>query len=219
MSKEVLVDTSFFEKMTCGGNHVDIFDKMVLEAGYLPVVHPYLAKYELDVRPYFKRLCASDKVRIASYDEFLEDETDRITYVNQFMVIHEELRKVMDTNNSRKHLDKLTLPKGMTVFNYRKAGMSLGDVHMILMAFYTGIPVIFTEDSDIDILRSITRRYISSDNYTLDIMNAVDIIRSDVSSAGFMIEKKELENMVKLIGERHNLADIKTAWKDAHGDE
>ena len=135
------------------------------------------------------------------------------------MVIHEELRKVMDTNNSRKHLDKLTLPKGMTVFNYRKAGMSLGDVHMILMAFYTGIPVIFTEDSDIDILRSITRRYISSDNYTLDIMNAVDIIRSDVSSAGFMIEKKELENMVKFIGERHNLADIKTAWKDAHGDE
>jgi len=45
------------------------------------------------------------------------------------------------------------------------------------------------------------------------------IIRSDVSSAGFMIEKKELENMVKLIGERHNLADIKSAWKDAHGDE
>ena len=45
------------------------------------------------------------------------------------------------------------------------------------------------------------------------------ITRFDGSSAGFMIEKKELENMVKLIGERHNLADIKTAWKDAHGDE
>lgn len=215
MSREVLVDTSFFEKMTCAGKHMDIFDKMVLKAGYLPIVHPYLAAYELDNRPYFKRLCDSDKVRVASYDEFLEDD-DRETYANQFKILHEELRIVTDANNSRKHLDQLILPEGMDIFTYRKAGMSLGDVHMILMAFYTRMPVIFTEDSDIDILRSITRRYVSSDNYTLDIMNSIDVIKSDVSDADFNIEKKDLENIVKLIGARHYLSEIKTLWKISH---
>lgn len=34
-----------------------------------------------------------------------------------------------------------------------------------------------------------------------------------------MIDKKELEIMVKLIGERSHLSEIKTLWKNAHNKE
>lgn len=219
MSKEILVDTSFFEKITCHGKHLDFYDKIVINAGYIPVVHPYLAENELDVHPYFKTLCDNGKVRIASYDEFIEDDFDRKIYSDTFLRIHNDLCDTVNANNNRKHLDKLKLPAGQTVFTYRKAKMSLGDVHMILMAFYTAMPIILTEDSDIDILRSIASRYIDRTDYTLDIMSSVDLIRTDVSNHDFVIEKKELENIVKAIGERDLLSEIKAIWKQSHNIE
>lgn len=54
--------------------------------------------------------------------------------------------------------------------------MSLGDVHMILMAFFMNVPIILTEDTDIEILKKITKLKINSDKYNLEIYSAMDLL-------------------------------------------
>ena len=106
--------------------------------------------------------------------------------------------------------------KGQTVFSYRKAQMSLGDVHMILMAFFMQMPIILTEDSDIGLLRSITKRKMSSNKYNLDIYNAVDLLRMIAEKEDSAFTKSQLIDIVKSIGERVHQSEIKRAWNDHH---
>lgn len=59
--------------------------------------------------------------------------------------------------NSPKQVEKLCLHKGQTIYNTHKQGSSIGDVHMILMAFYLQMPILLTEDPDIEMLRDIQK--------------------------------------------------------------
>lgn len=214
--KEVLVDTVFLEKLSCNGKRPDTFKKVLAELQYKPVIHPYIAANELDMHAYFQKLVSERFVRVADYNEFLSDEEDRRLYESYFIEIHSSLREYLDTVGGKKRLEKLILPAGQTVFTYRKAAMSLGDVHMILMAFFTRMPIILTEDSDIDSLRSITRRKMGSDTYALDIYSAVDLLVmiAEKEKPGF--EKRDLVDIVKSIGERAHQSDVKQAWNRSH---
>lgn len=153
---------------------------------------------------------------MADYNEFLYDEEDKALYGTYFFEIHNALREYLEVAGGKKQLEKLVMPKGQTVFTYRKASMSLGDVHIILMAFFLRMPVILTEDSDINILRSITRRRIESESYTLDIYNAVDLLLMIAEKENTAFSKNELVNILKSIGERSHLSEVKQAWNSVH---
>lgn len=214
--KEVLVDTVFLEKLSCDGKNLDIFKKVLSDLEYKPVVHPYMSANELDMLSYFDRLVAEGFIRVAQYSDFLCDDEDRILYESYFIDIHDTLRLYLEAAGGRKQLERLVLPTGQDIFTYRKAGMSLGDVHMILMAFFTKMPIILTEDSDIDILRSITRRKMGSETYSLDIYSAVDLLLKIAEKEDSDFKKNELVNIAKSIGERKRQSDIKQAWNRTH---
>lgn len=214
--KEVLVDTVFLEKLSCNGKDLETFKKVLSELEYKPVVHPYIAANELDMYSYFDKLVAEGFIRVASYTEFLSDDEDEKIYAEYFFDIHDELRERLEVSAGKKQLEKLIIPAEHTVFSYRKAAMSLGDVHMILMAFFTGMPVILTEDSDIGILRSITKRKFENATYTLDIYNAVDLLKIIAEKEESSFTKKELVDIVRAIGERQHQSEIKQAWNKAH---
>ena len=125
---------------------------------------------------YFDKLLAEGFIRVASYNEFLIDDEDKELYESYFVDIHNKLREYLEVAGGKKQLEKLVFPVGQDAFSYRKAAMSLGDVHMILMAFFARMPIVLTEDSDIGILRSITKRIMGSETYTLNIYNAVDLL-------------------------------------------
>ena len=137
--KEVLVDTVFLEKLSCNGKNLETFKKVLSDLEYKPVVHPYIAANELDMHSYFDRLVAEGFIRVAKYRDFLCDDDDRALYESYFIDIHNTLREYLEAAGKKKQLEKLVLPTGQDVFTYRKAAMSLGDVHMILMAFFTSI--------------------------------------------------------------------------------
>lgn len=217
MSKrEVLVNTAFFEKLSCGGKNVDFFKKVVSDLEFNPVFHPYIASNELDMYPYFNKLVDEGFVRVADYKEFLEDEEDKVLYETYFVDIHNALREYLELAGGKKQLEKLSLPVGQTVFTYRRASMSLGDVHMILMAFFLKLPIILTEDADIDVLRSITKRKMASESYMLDIYNAVDLLCMIANKENTSFSKDYLINIVKSIGERVHQSEIKQIWNSAH---
>ena len=214
--KEVLVDTVFLEKLSCNGKNLDAFKKVLSDLNFQPVVHPYIAANELDMHSYFDKLVAEGFVRVANYNEFLCDEEDEVLYESYFVEIHDTLREYLEAKGGKKQLERLVLPDGQTVFTYRKASMSLGDVHMVLMAFFAGMPIILTEDSDIDALRSITKRKIASETYTLNIYSAVDLLIMIAEREESTFEKKDLVNIAKSIGERIYQSDIKQAWNRTH---
>lgn len=214
--KEVLVDTAFLSKLSCDGKNLETFKKVLSALEYSPIVHPYIAANELDMYSYFDALVKEGSIRVAAYKDFLSDDDDIALYESYFMDIHNALREYLDAAGGKKQIDRLCLPKGQDVFTYRKASMSLGDVHMILMAFFSGMPIILTEDSDIDLLRSITKRKMGSDMYTLNIYNAVDLLKEIAGKQNTYFSKKDLVGILKSIGEREHQSEVKQKWNESH---
>ena len=194
--KEAIVDTCFFNKLSNDGKSIEIFKKVLVDLDYKPVVHPYIAEKELDVFPHFNKLVEEGFIRKAEYSEFIEDEDDAELYEQYFYELYEEMREYLEIKGSKKKIEKLVIPKGQTIYTYRRASMSLGDVHMILMAFFMRLPIIFSEDGDIEFLRSVAKRKISSDSYNLDIYNVMDLIMMIAQKDNTTFSKKELEKVV-----------------------
>ena len=214
--KEAIVDTCFFNKLSNNGKNIEAFKKVLVGLEYKPVVHPYIAEKELDVFPHFNKLIEEGFIRKAEYSEFIEDEDDAELYEQYFPELYEEMREYLEIKGSKKRIEKLAIPKGQTIYTYRRAGMSLGDVHMILMAFFMRLPIILSEDGDIEFLRSVAKRKISSNSYNLDIYNVMDLIMMIAQKEDTTFAKKELEKVVLEVKERARLSEVKQAWNETH---
>lgn len=214
--KEAIVDTCFFNKLSDYGKSIETFKKVLEELDYKPVVHPYIAEKELDVFPHFNKLIEEGFVRKVEYSEFIEDGDDAELYEQYFSELYEEMRDYLEIKGVKKQIEKLAIPKGQTIYTYRRAGMSLGDVHMILMAFFMRLPIILSEDGDIEVLRSVAKRKISSDSYNLDIYNVMDLILMIAQKEDTTFSKKELEKVVLEVKERANLSEVKQTWNEVH---
>ena len=214
--KEAIVDTCFFNKLSNNGKNIEAFKKVLVDLEYKPVVHPYIAEKELDVFPQFNKLIEEGFIRKAEYSEFIEDEDDAELYEQYFPELYEEMREYLEIKGSKKRIEKLAIPKGQTIYTYRRAGMSLGDVHMILMAFFMRLPIILSEDGDIEFLRSVAKRKISSNSYNLEIYNVVDLIMMIAQKEDTTFSKKELEKVVLEVKERARLSEVKQAWNETH---
>lgn len=214
--KEAIVDTCFFNKLSNDGKNIEAFKKVLVDLDYKPVVHPYIAEKELDVFPHFNKLVEEGFIRKAEYSEFIEDEDDAELYEQYFPELYEEMREYLEIKGSKKQIEKLVIPKGQTIYTYRRAGMSLGDVHMILMAFFMRLPIILSEDGDIEFLRSVAKRKISSDSYNLDIYNVMDLIMMIAKKEDTTFSKKELEKAVLEVKERARLSEVKQVWNETH---
>lgn len=214
--KEAIVDTCFFNKLSNDGKNIEAFKKVLVDLDFKPVVHPYIAEKELDVFPHFNKLVEEGFIRKAEYNEFIEDEDDAELYEQYFPELYEEMREYLEIKGSKKQIEKLAIPKGQTIYTYRKASMSLGDVHMILMAFFMRLPIILSEDGDIEFLRSVAKRKISSDSYNLDIYNVMDLIKMIAQKEDTTFSKKELKNVVLNVKERSKLAEVNEIWDKSH---
>lgn len=214
--KEAIVDTCFFNKLSNDGKNIEAFKKVLVDLDFKPVVHPYIAEKELDVFPHFNKLVKEGFIRKAEYNEFIEDEDDAELYEQYFPELYEEMREYLEIKGSKKQIEKLAIPNGETIYTYRKAGMSLGDVHMILMAFFVRLPIILSEDGDIEFLRSVAKRKISSDSYNLDIYNVMDLIKMIAQKEDTIFSKKELKNVVLNVKERPKLAEVNEIWDKNH---
>ena len=214
--KEAIVDTCFFNKLSNEGKDIETLKKVLVDLDYKPVVHPYIAEKELDVFPQFNKLVEEGFIRKVKYSEFIEDEDDAELYEQYFPELYEDMRKYLEIKGSKKQIEKLVIPKGQTIYTYRKASMSLGDVHMILMAFFMRLPIILSEDGDIEFLRSVAKRKISNDSYELDIYNVMDLIMMIAQKEDTTFSKKELENVVLAVKERARLSGVKQAWNESH---
>ena len=213
---EVIVDTCFLQKLSSEGKAIDNIKKVLAELEYTPVVHPYIYEHELALHSYFVRLVKDGYIRVIEYNEFHKDAMDKQTYEDYYDVLYEEMRLTLEAMNSPKQVEKLCLQKGQTIYNTHKQGSSMGDVHMILMASYLQMPILLTEDSDIEMLRDIAKRRMRLGQYSLQILNGVQLIEEIAKKQDSSITVKEIESILKAMRERSVVSSIKAVWRENH---
>ena len=213
---EVIVDTCFLQKLSSEGKAIDNIKKVLSELEYIPVVHPYIYEHELSLHSYFVRLVEDKYIRVIQYNEFQKDSIDKQSYEAYYGVLYEDMRMALEAMNSPKQVEKLCLHKRQTIYNTHKQGSSMGDVHMILMASYLQMPIILTEDSDIEMLRDITKKRMRLGQYSLKILNGVQLIEEIAKKQDTSITVKEIESILKAMRERDAISSIKTTWRENH---
>ncbi len=215
---EVIVDTCFLQKLSSEGKAIDNVKRILTELEYIPVVHPYIYEYELSLYSYFVRLVEEKYIRVISYNEFQKDTADKQTYEDYYDVLYEEMILTLEAMNSPKQIEKLCLHKhkGQTIYNTHKQGSSMGDVHMILMASYLQMPILLTEDSDIEMLRDIAKRRMRLGQYSLQILNGIQLIEEIAKKQDASISIKEIESILKAMKKRDAISSIKRVWRENH---
>lgn len=213
---EVIVDTCFLQKLSSEGKVIDNIKKVLDELEYIPVVHPYIYEHELSLHSYFVRLVEEGYIKVIQYNEFQKDAIDKQSYEEYYEVLYEEMRLTLEAMGGPKQIEKLCLHKGQTIYDTHKKGSSMGDVHMMLMASYLQMPILLTEDSDIDMLRDIAKRRMHLGQYSLQILNGVQLIKEIAKNPDSSITVKELESILKAMGERRVVSDIKAVWRENH---
>ena len=216
---EVIVDTCFLQKLSSEGKAVGNIKKVLAELDYLPIVHPYVYKHELSLHSYYVNLVKEGYIRVIQYNEFQKDEADKQTYEAYYLKLYEEMRLALEAVDSPKQVDPLVLHKGKTIYDTHKQGSSMGDVHMILMASYLKLPVLLTEDSDIELLRDIAKRRLNLGQYSLQILNGIHLIEEIAKKPTTSLTLKEIESILKSMGERGSVSSIKTMWREKHNTE
>lgn len=213
---EVIVDTCFLQKVSSEGKATDNIKKVLAELEYIPVVHPYIYEHELSLHSYLKRLAEEGYIREIQYNEFQKDASDKQSYEAYYDILYEDMRLALEALGGPKQIEKLSLHKGQTIYNTHKQGSSMGDVHMILMASYLQMPIILTEDSDIELLRDIAKRRMRLGQYSLQILNGVELIENIAQKRDPSITVKEIEAILKGMGERGVVSNIKAIWRENH---
>ena len=213
---EAVVDTCFLQKLSSEGKNPENIKKILSELNYIPVAHPYLIQHELSLFSYFNQMIKEGYIHQVSYSDFLKDNYDRQQYEAYFSLLYEDMRLALEARDGTKKISPLELKKGQTIYNTHRQGSSLGDVHLMLMASFLHMPLILTEDSDIELLRSIARRRMSIGTYTLQIYNALDLLKRVAEKTDSSISKNELLQILNEIKERAHRSEIKTIWNEHH---
>ena len=128
------------------------------------------------------------------------------------------MRQALEKKGGKKQLDELVIPPNQTIFTMRKSQMSLGDVHMILMAFYTKIPIILTDDSDLELLRGLVHSHFDSDTYNLKILDTADVLMKIAILEETTLSKAKLVEILKRVGGRARKSELNTLWNENHSE-
>lgn len=214
--QKALVDADFFNKLAKLEKNGKTIKKILDTLDFIPVVHPYTADYELDVNDTFQRLLAEGYIQRIEYTHYLSDDIDKQYYETYFEIFHEELRKYLEKAKPWKVIEKLILPKGRSILDYHKAGMSLGDVHLILTAYFMELPVILSDDGDIGFLEERARMQFDTDDFQLTIMSIIDVFIEIAQMEQKEFSKEELVMLAKGTGHAKEKSSVKQAWNEAH---
>lgn len=207
------------QKIANDGRSPENIKRVLEELDYIPVVNKYIAEHELSLSRYLDDLVNSGFIKTVEYDDYIKDETDKLIYTDHFEKIYNELWEFLMIQGGPKQMPELTLPKGEDIFSSHKSGSSMGDVHMVLMAAYLRLPIILLQDSDIPLLRDITKRRLSMSSYQLQIFDAVDVIKQIAQNGNGSFVRKELKQLTKMIGESGKWEEIAQVWDDNHQDK
>lgn len=145
--RRVVLDTDFIGGITSyeAGDGAGLFCRVFRTLDKCPVIHPYVAEYELSSNAIAQSLISSGELIVIPYADFLpSDGFKQILYRKTFQDLHTIIR---EAHIPRRGCPEM-LPLGLKddIFG-RQAGRSFGEIHSILMAVELGIPLFYSNDT------------------------------------------------------------------------
>ena len=128
-------------------------------------------------------------LKVLPYEAFITDDATKKYYEGLFFQIYEDFRNRLIAVNSPKAKKLIELDESADIFQIRMSGSSVGDVHIILLAIFMDIPIVLSEDSDLDIIFRLTRNRIISEKRDLKVYRVQDVIE--------VIKEKETKQSVE----------------------
>lgn len=216
-NREVIVDSCFLNKISNDTKDIDNLRRVLDGAKIIPMVHPYVAEYELALYSEYKKLIDEGYIQIIKYEQMFTKEFIKSMYEGYFDTLYTELRDKLELDQKAKAQKMYDSLEDVDIYNAHKEGSSLADVHMILAAYYMKLPIILTEDSDLSILKDIASRRLKFNGQLLCIYDALDIIKQMAADSSISVTSKELETMLNSMGERSHRAEVKQLWRNSRG--
>lgn len=195
--QKVLVDTCFVDKFKEGIHLSEDFERLMCEVGYEPIIHPYVYEKELDVFDFVKEGIEKGVLKVLPYEAFITDDATKKYYEGLFFQIYEDFRNRLIAVNSPKAKKLIELDESADIFQIRMSGSSVGDVHIILLAIFMDIPIVLSEDSDLDIIFRLTRNRIISEKRDLKVYRVQDVIEVIKEKENKTISGKELKTLLR----------------------
>ena len=192
----VLLDTCFLERFKKNSALSEDLNILINEAGFELLVHPYVYENEMSVLAYAKPLFEKDYCRVVKYDEFIPDDLFREYYKSIFLKIYNEFYDRLMAMGSLKAEKMKRLEDDSDIFSVRYAGSSIGDVHLVLMALFMGVPIILSEDNnDMRMIYDIASSRINSGSFQLIMYQVSDVVELIRNKDNRTISGKELKRL------------------------
>lgn len=175
---KVVLDTDFINGITSYelGDGADLFRRVFCALGKTPVVHPYVADYELyGNKTALKLLDEGVLVRITYCDFLPQNAARHILYHRNFRDIHEIIREEDQQHKKGAGIPPIGAEEDIFARHGRR---SYGEVHSILMATELGIPLFYSNDRN---ARTAARRFARGRLTALNAEEVAKLLEGDTS--------------------------------------
>ena len=201
--RTAILDTCFLEKFNRDGQIDESFQRLMKDAGFDLIIHPYVYKHELSMFSYVDKLISDGVFRVADYNDFITDDVFKVYYSKLYINVYNEFYEIEKIENPNKAENMHVLNDDVDVFEERYAKSSMGDVHMIMMAVFMDIPIILSEDNDdlFNIYKIVKRRK-DSENFKLELYTVIDLIDQVKKSNDKTLTNKELKHIKNAFGKK-----------------
>lgn len=159
---KVIVDTDFLNHILNTPNGEDVMQKIIDFYGYELVMHPWVYGREIKGINTAADAYVQKNVKVLEYSDFLETEDDVALYEIYFLDLHRSMNRNESVDGNYRSFK-----------TYNKAGKNLGEIHSVILARFSGIPLLLSDDYN---AKEIAAKRINADGYLLDVQKSFDIM-------------------------------------------
>ena len=159
---KVIVDTDFLNHILNTPNGESVMQKIIDFYGYELVMHPWVYGREIKGINTAADAYVQKNVKVLDYSEFLETADDKALYEIYFLDLYRNMNHNESVDGSYRSFE-----------TYNKAGKNLGEIHSVILARFSGIPLLLSDDY---YAKEIAAKRINADGYLLDVKKSFDIM-------------------------------------------
>ena len=167
-NQKVVIDADFFRHTTEHEIGTALFEKLMSENGYIPVMHKYVSAVELKDNDKLASLIRNKKIIIISEKDYLK--SNDVDYREFFLVMYQKLNGV--------ELGE----EDIATYGYDGQcwGESLGEIRSVYLAYSKGYSLLLSDDHG---AREAVE-YISSSKHTVEVRSFYDLLKSNIAEEG-----------------------------------
>lgn len=196
---KVIVDTDFLNHILKTPNGNTVLQKIIDFYNYELVMHPWV--YEREIKNINSTLetFVKSNVHVLEYSDFLASDDSELIYEFTFKALHEEMNRNTPVDQSYRSFK-----------TYNKSGMNLGEIHSVIMARFTGIPLLLSDDYN---AKEIAARRINAEGYALDVKKSFDIMCEIVKADKALLSREDAVSVIRNYKESYQKACIREIKK------